>query len=332
MTNGSASLSADGWSIVYVPNQNYNGPAAIEYTVTDEGGLSASGTITVNVTPENDQPIAQSATFTTLEDTPVAFDLNQLATDLETPVEQLTFNFLTWGGTIDINGSTATFTPANDVGGESIEIWFQVTDPEGLESWATVTFEVQAVNDAPTANSLLLSGTEDTEVWIFRGDLVGDEETPLEDLQITIDSVTNGTAALSQDGWSLVFQPEVNFSGLAAIHYTVTDAGGLSASGVVTIDIAPVNDDPVALFNSFTTQVSTPVTFDLNQLAYDLESPIEQLTFNFFTWGGDIVINGTTATFTPAADVIGESIEIWFQVLDPDGLEAWASLTFVVTV
>ncbi|MEZ8885930.1 tandem-95 repeat protein [Vibrio sp. 10N.247.311.13] len=55
-TNGSV-LLIDG-NVVFEPNQDFNGEATFEYTIVDTHGEKSTTTVTVNVTPVNDDPIA----------------------------------------------------------------------------------------------------------------------------------------------------------------------------------------------------------------------------------------------------------------------------------
>ncbi|MDD3327751.1 MAG: retention module-containing protein, partial [Zoogloea sp.] len=70
--NGTVTVNPDG-TLRYVPNPDFNGPDTITYTISDGKGGTATATVTVNVTPVNDPPVAQPDTAATDEDTPVTF-------------------------------------------------------------------------------------------------------------------------------------------------------------------------------------------------------------------------------------------------------------------
>ncbi|PMM65552.1 hypothetical protein BCT48_18990, partial [Vibrio sp. 10N.261.46.F12] len=55
-TNGSVELI--NGNVVFEPNQDFNGEATFEYTIVDTHGEKSTTTVTVNVTPVNDDPIA----------------------------------------------------------------------------------------------------------------------------------------------------------------------------------------------------------------------------------------------------------------------------------
>ncbi|TOE91945.1 tandem-95 repeat protein, partial [Vibrio parahaemolyticus] len=71
--NGTVSVNPDG-SVTYTPNDNYHGTDSFTYIVTS-GGVSESTTVSVDVTPVNDAPVAKDDTVITDEDTPVTIDV-----------------------------------------------------------------------------------------------------------------------------------------------------------------------------------------------------------------------------------------------------------------
>ncbi|WP_274018303.1 tandem-95 repeat protein, partial [Vibrio parahaemolyticus] len=71
--NGTVSVNPDG-SVTYTPNDNYHGTDSFTYIVTS-GGVSESTTVSVDVTPVNDAPVAKDDIATTQEDTAVTIDV-----------------------------------------------------------------------------------------------------------------------------------------------------------------------------------------------------------------------------------------------------------------
>ena len=60
---GSLSLNPDG-TFTYTPAANFNGADDFSYFVTDNDGVTAGATVTIDVTPVNDPPVAGDDTFT----------------------------------------------------------------------------------------------------------------------------------------------------------------------------------------------------------------------------------------------------------------------------
>ncbi|HCE4562749.1 TPA: tandem-95 repeat protein, partial [Vibrio parahaemolyticus] len=148
--NGSVSVNPDG-SVTYTPNDNYHGIDSFTYIVTS-GGVSESTTVNVDVTPENDAPVAKDDTAITDEDTPVTIDVLPNDTDVDgdklsiesasVPKEQ---------GTVEVVNGKLVFTPTENFNGDA-EITYTVTDG-ALTDQATVKVTVNAVNDTPVVES-----------------------------------------------------------------------------------------------------------------------------------------------------------------------------------
>ena len=153
---------------------------------------------------------------------------------------------------------------------------FTVTDNLGLSSpVASVSIQVTPVNDAPTATSGIVVGSEDDASIPVA--LRGVDTEDGSGVTVTITSlppatkgvlympdgttpVVAGTALTAADASQLVFVPASNYNtatdGPVDIPFTVTDSGVdstvsgaplTSTPGSFKIDILPVNDTPVAL-------------------------------------------------------------------------------------
>lgn len=92
-----------------------------------------------------------------------------------------------------------------------------------------------------------LTATEDTPARYVAADLAAnDRDAGNEPLTVTgVAAVSGGAVVLNPDG-TIDFTPDANFSGRATFSYTVTDVSGFTGTGRVAVDVAPVNDPPVA--------------------------------------------------------------------------------------
>ncbi|HQX05528.1 MAG TPA: Ig-like domain-containing protein, partial [Zoogloea sp.] len=68
---GSVVVNANG-TLTFNPAANTNGPVVVTYTIADGKGGTATSTVTINVTPVNDAPVAVNDSATTSEDSPVS--------------------------------------------------------------------------------------------------------------------------------------------------------------------------------------------------------------------------------------------------------------------
>src|SRR4029078_11986582 len=181
---------------------------------------------------------------------------------------------------------------------------YTVTDGALTSNTATVTVEVAPVNDAPVAVDDAPTATQDTPVIYTVTDLVGND-TDVDSSTLTIASVTSGsggTAVLNANG-TVTFTPDENFNGTADFTYTVTDGALTSNTATVTVEVAPVNDSPVAVDDALTATEDTPVIYAVTDLVgndTDVDSSALTIASVRSGAGGTAVLNANgTVTFTP---------------------------------
>lgn len=309
------------------------GRAMVSVLVVDAQHGTALDTFYVDIVDSlNEPPQALHPVYTTAEDTAFEFDLAEAVSDDHDSIEQLEITFFPeWLGQIEVlpDGRTARFTPHPDLYG-TIDFWFRATDSEGLEGWGSVTVSVDAVNDAPTANDGFYQVLEDEELWIFIGDLVDDVETDWLDLTFQFDSQQHGSVVRSAGGWNLIFTPDTNYAGTASFGYTVFDDGTPveSASGLVTVEVLPVNDAPTAQGGQLSAVAGQPLQFDLLDFASDVETAAALLSFEVWDYGDGAAVlgpDGHTVSFTPPSDFSGE-YQLWYRVADEEGVERWGMI------
>jgi cysteine-rich repeat protein len=304
--NGTVVL--DGTDITFTPAPDFNGTASFVYTVSD-GTETATATVTVTVGPGNDVPVAADDSASTAEDVPLVLAAATLLandTDIDTGDILRVFDVRDpVNGTVVLDGETITFTPAPDFDGTASFV-YTLTDGDQFDT-ATVTVAVGAVNDAPVAVDDAATTDEDTLVVIATADLLAnDTDADADTLTVTaVGNAVNGTAVLN--GGDITFTPAPNVTGQASFEYTVTD-GEASDVGVVTINVLPVNDAPVAVDDAVTTAEEVVLVIPAaDLLANDSDIDNATLTISAVTGGigGSVVLAGTDVTFTPDADFTG---------------------------
>ena len=237
------------------------------------------------------------------------------------------------GGLVDNGNGTWTYTPeANSTGPVS----FNYTAFDGeLSASSTASLTLAPVNDAPVAVADTLSATEDTAVTYTAAQLLGnDTDVDNSNAQLSIASVTSGTggtAVLNANG-TVTFTPNANFSGAASFTYTVSDGTGTSSPATVTVNVAPVNDAPVAVADTLSATEDTAVTYTAAQLLgndTDVDNSNAQLSIASVTsgTGGTAVLNANgTVTFTPNANFSGAA-SFTYTVSDGAGTSSPATVT-----
>ncbi len=137
------------------------------------------------------------------------------------------------------------------------------------------------INHAPVANPDSLTATEDTAIVFSAAQLLGND-TDADGNALKINSVTSGTggtAVLNADG-SVTFTPAADFNGTAGFTYIASDSkpiDSLSLPVLVTVNVLPVNDAPVANDDSFSGPEDLPIVGNVATNDSDVDSPT--LTF-----------------------------------------------------
>ncbi|MDF4884828.1 tandem-95 repeat protein, partial [Vibrio parahaemolyticus] len=197
--NGTVSVNPDG-SVTYTPNDNYQGTDSFTYIVTS-GGVSESTTVSVDVTPVNDAPVAKDDTAITDEDTPVTIDV--LPNDNDIDGDKLSIQSASVPeaqGKVEIVDGKLVFTPAENFNGHA-EIIYTVTDGQ-LTDEAKVTVTVNPVNDAPTIKvDAVESITEDavSTDTVVATLTVRDTDTSEDQLTVSLENNSNGYFVLVGD-------------------------------------------------------------------------------------------------------------------------------------
>ncbi|WHQ37709.1 tandem-95 repeat protein, partial [Vibrio parahaemolyticus] len=248
--NGTVSVNPDG-SVTYTPNDNYQGTDSFTYIVTS-GGVSESTTVSVDVTPVNDAPVAKDDTAITDEDTPVTIDV--LPNDNGIDGDKLSIQSASVPeaqGKVEIVDGKLVFTPAENFNGDA-EITYTVTDGE-LTDAAKVTVTVNPVNDAPTIKvDAVESITEDavSTDTVVATLTVRDTDTPEDQLTVSLENNSNGyfvlvgnEVKLTQAGVDAVNNDELNLKDLT-ISASVSDGVNPTASDSDSLVVNRVNDAP----------------------------------------------------------------------------------------
>ncbi|WP_444486599.1 tandem-95 repeat protein, partial [Vibrio parahaemolyticus] len=335
--NGTVSVNPDG-SVTYTPNDNYHGTDSFTYIVTS-GGVSESTTVSVDVTPVNDAPVAKDDIATTQEDTAVTIDV--LPNDSDVDGDKLSIESASVPkeqGTVEVVDGKLVFTPAENFNGDA-EITYTVTDGE-LTDEAKVAVTVNPVNDAPTIKvDAVESITEDAvnTDTVVASLTVRDTDTPEDQLTVSLENNSNGyfvlvgnEVKLTQAGVDAVNNDELNLKNLT-ISASVSDGVNPTASDSDSLVVNRVNDAPTvenAIADQVLAEDFDAYTIDLNEVFKDTDSSLE-----FSVSGNNSIqialVNGV-ATITPTADWNGKET-ITFTAKDPSGESVSQTVDFTVT-
>ncbi|RFC63935.1 Ig-like domain-containing protein, partial [Mesorhizobium denitrificans] len=112
VANGTVSMAADGVTLTFTPDANYNGATTFQYTVSS-GGATETATVTVNVTGVNDAPVnTLPASYTTPEDSPLQLTGLSIA-DVDAGSSSVSITLSVTAGTLQaVSGSGVTVSGA----------------------------------------------------------------------------------------------------------------------------------------------------------------------------------------------------------------------------
>ncbi len=249
-----------------------------------------------------------------------------------------TYTLVNGAGTFSITGNTLSINNAANYANQSLyNIQVRATDFGGLWIEQPFTVNVLNVNDAPSGSNGLVTTSEDTTYTFSAADFGFSDplDTPSNNLSeiIVITSPALGTLSLSGASvtqpvpvaslGNLTFLPAANANGTPYTSFTfqVVDDGGIANSGVntdptpktLTINVAPVNDAPVAANDTLSNVAEDSGTRTIPFAALtgndDDGDPEVVQTLTIIAVGnavgGMAMINGTNVEFTPNTNFNG---------------------------
>ncbi|HCP53499.1 MAG TPA: hypothetical protein DIU04_01875, partial [Pseudomonas sp.] len=329
VTNGTVNVAADG-SLSFIPAANFNGVVNFDYSVSDGNGGVATATVTINVTPLNDAPVAVDDVYTTAEDTALALDL--LLNDSDVDGDALSIKSINGieltgvaqsiavtGGTVSVAADgSLSFIPTPNFNG-ALSFAYEVQDSQGGVASANVSITVTPVNDPPVAVNDVYSTAEDSPIALNLtandSDLDGDALSVRSINGVLLSggvqriAVTNGSVDVAADG-SLSFTPTGDYNGAVSFTYVLQDANGATANASVSISVSPVVD---IVADTLTTNEDTPISFNVltgagGASADSFENPAAQVTAITQPPAGQGSVSFTAngdMTYTPPANFNG---------------------------
>ncbi|ELA7882755.1 tandem-95 repeat protein [Vibrio parahaemolyticus] len=301
--NGTVIVNNDG-TVTYTPDDNYVGEDTFTYIVTS-GGVSESTTVSVDVTPENDAPVAKDDTAITDEDTPVTIDVLPNDTDVDgdklsiesasVPKEQ---------GTVEVVNGKLVFTPAENFNGDA-EITYTVTDG-ALTDQATVKVTVNAVNDTPVVESNVADQTlaEDfTPYTIDLNTVFSDVDNVDGELKFSVSGNSNIQVAIVNGIATIT--PTADWNGSETLTFTATDPSGESVSQTVDFTVTPVAD--IVADKAMVVEDTPTIIKVLGNDTFEGDNKVVSLDAENGPKNGTVIVNNDgTVTYTPDDNYVGK--------------------------
>ena len=306
-------------TVVYRPSADFAGWVGFEYVVSDQDGEQDVGTVTVVVENLQDAPVAVDDRYTTVENTASGVDAANgvLANDEDADVDDTLEAVLETGptdGDLKLNADGSfTYIPDADFFSRDSFTYF-ASDGTGQSGSATVFIDVTPVNQAPTTRGIQNQDMveDDPARELYLPPHFTDREQLATTLSYSVISVGNPalfeTIAIEDDpGHVLTLGVVANSSGTSAVTVRATDNGGLSVETTFTVTVEAVNDAPVALSDSYTTNEDAALEVS-SVLDNDFDQEGEALTASLVddVDHGTLVLNlDGSFTYTPTPDYNG---------------------------
>lgn len=312
--HGVLSLNANG-HFSYSPNLNFYGQDSFVYSASN-GTRSAQATVLITVTPVNDAPVLNPATFTFSEAVAQGTVVGQLIwQDAETN-QSYSFSILngdyTQAFSVTNQGQlvVASASALQARGGSSGVLTIQITDSAGATGTALITLSL--IPALPVANADSYTVNQDSLLQVNAAAGVLSNDTDPSGLGLTVTSVTSGPfygqLSINADG-SFSYQPNTHFYGQDIFHYQVTN-GVRTASTTVTITVAQVLPALLANFDAYTLDEDTllTVTAANSLLKNDIFDPDQQRSVSLVQappYGSLSLSTDGTFTYQPATGSYG---------------------------
>ena len=151
--------------VLYTPTGDYNGPDSFQFRVKDGIVNSASATVSITVTPVNDDPVAVDDDATVDQDSS-ANAINVLANDGDVDGDALTItgNTAASNGTATCGASSCSYDPDTGFSGDD-SFTYTIEDPSGAPDTATVRIVVTPAGPGGGGNPVTIELCALANTW-----------------------------------------------------------------------------------------------------------------------------------------------------------------------
>ena len=358
VTNGTVTLESD--VLKYTPDADYVGNDSFTYTIANSDGNTSVATVYVTVANVNDTPIAEIVEIDKNEGNAyTTVDLKDYTDDADLPY--ITDEYLTYSlvapvdnSIVSIDGSIITVNPDENFNG-IYELSYMVTDASNASASNSISIDITAVEDNPTAIADSTTMNEDDSISI---DVLANDSDIDSDSTINLDAdnINNGILTITHiDGTPIIefgsvdtangsvtlesgilkYTSDNDYAGDDSFTYTVENSDGNASTAKVNVTVKNINDVPTAeLVEVDKTEGDAATTIDLQEYTDDADLPYidsEYLTYSLGSSTDDskVSIDGSIVTIIPDENFNG-NFEVEYTVTDAD--KAYASDMIVIHI
>lgn len=298
-------------------------------TGSGESGFSSEIIMEPSIGSVNSAPLAVADNFSGNEDTTIVGNLldNDFDSDENTLyITPIAIDYPEVGVLeIESNGNFHYYPPLDFFGSASFS--YEIQDGFGGFAQAVVQLTVSPVNDDPIAVPDLTSTKEDITVII---DVLAND-TDIDDTGLVVIAVGNNDhGVVTFDETQITYTPNSDFSGTTTFTYSISDANQATSTALVTVNVLPANDAPLAVDDAVTAIEDTPIF--INVLINDIDIDTDTLTVSAVSEPntGEVSIVDNQVLYTPGADYYGAA-SFSYTIIDQSGLTATAQVNVTVT-
>jgi hypothetical protein len=267
----------------------------------------------------DDIPIARNVNVSVNEDESISsnFDISNVVGSSQVQIVSQPTK-----GVATINGSSFNYVPSLNNNGMDSFI-YRVYDGNNYSEQAVVNIIINPVNDVPVAESKNRSIQEGSIVVIPLGG--SDVDNQILSFEISSNPI-HGTVEISGD--SVTYTPNLNYNGMDTFSYVAKDSISQSVPALVTINISPVNDAPIALAQVVNLSEDTSQSFIVS--GTDIEG--SSLTYSLVSSPSVGTLTGTlpNLNYTPPVNYNGTT-SFKFKVSDGDLNSEEATVSLVIS-
>ena len=325
-----------GASVTYAPTPSFAGEERVTYSLTDDAEGIVLGDMVFDVISLLDPPVAGTDEVDVFEDSFVVIDpADLLANDNDVDGDPIRFIGVgeAINGTVRFVGGEVLFTPTRDFEGAA-RFEYTITDDVHGENTGLVEVNVISTNQTPEAVTDVFVTQEDVPFEITIADLLANDIDADGD-EITFQSISsvagNGRLLELPDG-RYQFVPDENVTGEVNFQYSITD-GRRSDRGIITFDIQPINDAPIANTDGhFVGTQDEEFRIDFADLLFndrDVEGDAFSIVEVFDGDNGTVYQDGDQAVFQGRQGYFGDG-GFFYRVTDEHGATNTGYVTVLV--
>lgn len=323
--HGAIDLDAATGAFVYRPAPDHAGPDAFRFIASDGQLDSEPATVSIEVLPVNDPPVAQAQALVVGEDDTLVGALT--ASDVDSPELSYTVTWQPAHGTLVLDPASGVFSyrPQPNYDGPD-EFRFTASDGQVDSEEAVVSLTVVPVNDPPVAWSQTHAIDEDTA--LTGRVTASDVDSPTLTYAVAVPPV-HGVVTLDAATGAFTYQPAPDYNGPDQFSFVASDGEAESNVAVVSIEVLPVNDPPVAQAQA--AQVDEDAVFAGQVMATDVDGDALIYGVVLQPGHGKLALEARSGRYTykPDPDFNGSD---FFVFEASDGLSTSAPAQISITV